>query len=170
MKAKLYLRLLILISAITFGASCKNETLKKNVDQESKNQEDTVKPKEKVKSIDDKISRLFYMETDTVLSYETYNQSDDSDCNNWINNPKDVLDLANRFYRISGYEWNQCYGTFECGIKGELVLKGILYEYNLNAGGWMHLKSTQQEMYLGAKEKIDTSQFISIYYCDETWD
>ena len=158
-----------MISIIFFGASCKNETLKKSTTQESKKQENTVELKENKTKNDDNLS-LSDIEKDTVLSYHTYNKIDETDCKNWINTPKNVLDFVNRLHEISGYEWNQCYGTFECGVKGEVVLKGILYEYNLNAGGWMHLNSEKQEMYLGAKSITDASEFISIYYCDGTWD
>lgn len=108
---------------------------------------------------------------DTILSYEYYNDNlEDNVCKNWVDTPKDILDLSNRLYEISGYEWNQCYGTFACGIKGKLILNGSLYDYNLNAGGWLRLNSKEIEIYLGAKAITESSQFISTNYCDEEWD
>ncbi|MBS9463655.1 hypothetical protein KIM67_14645 [Flagellimonas sp. 389] len=111
------------------------------------------------------------MTKDSVLSYSIYNNNiEDKDCKNWVNVSKDILDISYRLHEISSYEWNQCYGTFDCGIKGKLILNDTIYDYNLNSGGWMRLSSNGKEVYLGAKAITESSRFISINYCDEEWD
>lgn len=137
--------LLILISILLI--TCKSE--------KSKNEKDVVQDTRQVI-------------LDSVLSYDLYINSEA--CVGWHKSKINIINKIKEFEEISSYEWHQCYGSYECGVKGELIFSNLLYKYHLNAGGWLHLIGEKEEKFLGTKDKKDTLNFLSIYFCDEMWD
>ena len=79
-----------------------------------------------------------------------------------------IITFLKRLPEISTQEWHTCYGSFQSNVKGSLRYKNHIYEYEVNAGGWIYLSSKEKTKILGSKDKRDTiSNFISVYYCDE---
>jgi hypothetical protein len=80
------------------------------------------------------------------------------------------LNYIYRFDKISSEEFIKCYSTFNQKVTGKLRYQNQIYEYEVNAGGWITLNSKEKSILLGSKNKKDTlSNFISVYYCDEDW-
>ena len=81
-----------------------------------------------------------------------------------------ILNFIYRFDKISSEEFIKCYSTFNQKVTGKLRYQNQIYEYEVNAGGWITLNSKEKRILLGSKNKKDTlSNFISVYYCDEDW-
>jgi hypothetical protein len=81
-----------------------------------------------------------------------------------------ILNFIYRFDKISSEEFIKCYSTFNQKVTGKLRYQNQIYEYEVNAGGWITLNSKEKSILLGSKNKKDTlSNFISVYYCDEDW-
>ena len=81
-----------------------------------------------------------------------------------------ILNFIYRFDKISSEEFIKCYSTFNQKVTGQLRYQNQIYEYEVNAGGWITLNSKEKSILLGSKNKKDTlSNFISVYYCDEDW-
>ncbi len=81
-----------------------------------------------------------------------------------------ILNFIYRFDKISSEEFIKCYSTFNQKVIGKLRYQNQIYEYEVNAGGWITLNSKEKSILLGSKNKKDTlSNFISVYYCDEDW-
>lgn len=108
---------------------------------------------------------------DVVLSYEKFCNDNCSDelCKKWKAPHKDsIFKFIERFEEIDSYTWNQCFGHFQCGIRGTLKHQNIIYDYFLNAGGWLTLSANGTTQIFGSKQQKDTlSNFISVYYCDD---
>ncbi len=105
-----------------------------------------------------------------ILSYKTY--SNDNICKTWNPTRKDsILKYLNSFTPIAPYTWQHCYGHFECGVKGKLLYRDTIFKYEVNAGGWISLRTKDTIYLFGSMNPKDTIQnFISVYYCDEEWD
>lgn len=105
---------------------------------------------------------------DTLIIQNNYRN--DSLCWNWeIPNDNELVRYLNEFDTLSSYEWNHCHANYDCAIKGTLVINQEQYEFELNAGGWIHLIG-KDEMFLSTKNPEDTLSFVSIYYCENDWD
>jgi len=91
-------------------------------------------------------------------------------CENWNINKAELFKLIQSFDTLSGYEWHQCYGVFNCKIEGEILVRGERNFYSLNAGGWVRLWNKDQEIFRGTRNPEDSTSFISINFCDENWD
>ncbi|MBV7440712.1 hypothetical protein KRX57_04705 [Weeksellaceae bacterium TAE3-ERU29] len=110
---------------------------------------------------------------DRVLSYQFYNNEENINKRINSNLYKDsIFEYINRFKEVDSYTWGQCFGHFKCYAKGNLMYKGVVYEYEINAGGWIKLTSNHKEVkFLGSMNKKDTiNSFLSVYYCDEDWE
>lgn len=144
---------LILISLIL--VSCKNNSEKP------------------VNDIDSKIIEKNKQVIDSLMSFNLYDTSKDSISKKWFIKKSSILKHLKEFDTISNYDWHQCYGSYECGVKGKVIHRNKLFNYHLNAGGWIHLitaNNTKEEIFLGARNPKDTINFLSIYFCDENWD
>lgn len=121
----------------------------------------TLANKSIIKKINDK---------DSILSYSIY--SNDKKFKNWEAPKRDsIIKYINDFESFDLHTWNQCFGTFNCGVRGKIRYNNSIYDYNLNAGGWVKLKTKSTTKILGSRNKRDTiNKFISVYYCDEDWD
>lgn len=158
---KNYIKTLLFLILLSFLTnSCKNEKHKiEEADKKNFVNKESETPE-------------FPLGNDSIISYTVYNNADDEPCKNWtVINKDQILGLLQDFVEFDSYEWNLCFGTFECGARGELVHNKTLYKYNLNAGGWISLSDKNGQKFLGSINKKDTlNYFISVYYCDEDWD
>lgn len=108
---------------------------------------------------------------DTILSKELFSNNE-FPCTQWksITNAK-IFELLRRLDTISHQDQIKCFGSFDCGIKGELIFNKKLYNYHINAGGWVNLNRNEETIRLGSFQKKDTlDTFLSVYYCDTDWD
>lgn len=114
------------------------------------------------------------MKKDTIFHYEFFCNENCSDilCKEWKAPHRDsILKFIDRFESIDSYTWNQCYGHFQYGVKGILRYENNIYNYHLNAGGWLVLSSGKITQFFGSMNKKDTiNNFISVYYCDDMLD
>ncbi|WP_196893960.1 hypothetical protein [Aureivirga marina] len=110
------------------------------------------------------------MERDSIISFKFFDTTNDTLIHKLKINEKDVLKYLKEFDTLTKYDWNQCFGNFAFGYKGKLINNKKIYNYEINAGGWIYLFNENSEIYLGTKNKKDTINFKSIYFCDEDWD
>ncbi len=105
-----------------------------------------------------------------ILSYTAY--SNDEACKKWTPpNKNKILKYLKRLTPIDTYTWQHCYGHFACGVKGLLLYRDTIFKYEVNAGGWISLRTKDKEYLFGSMNPKDTIQnFISVYYCNEDWD
>lgn len=105
---------------------------------------------------------------DEILSYTPNEDVKEVEFSWKLPNKDSIMIFLKRFSEISTQEWNMCYGTFQSNVKGYLRYKNHIYEYEVNAGGWIYLSSKEKTKIFGSKDKKDTiNNFISVYYCDE---
>ncbi len=155
---------LFLISLSLFQTSCKTND-KENVDGKGPVFENNGG------KLENETTNGYSLDKDSIISFEMYQNDNELMCRNWnFINKEEIFDFLISFEEFSPYEWNQCFANFSCGFKGKMIYKKILYQYDLNAGGWLHLKSEKDEKFLGSKRDVDTLKFISIYYCNKDWD
>lgn len=125
----------------------------------------------KRKSNQEKIYTTDVMKKDTIFRYEFFCDENCTDklCQHWKAPHKDsVLQIIKRLKPIDGRTWHYCYGHFQCGVKGIIRYNDSLYNYHLNAGGWLNLSSESGSKFYGSMDKKDTiNNFISVYYCDD---
>ena len=88
---------------------------------------------------------------------------------NWRIDRVDLLRLLTEFDTLSGKEWHDCYGTFDCSIDGEVILNTVRYSYFLNAGGWARIWNKSHEQFVGSHNKQDSVYFLSTNLCNEVW-
>lgn len=64
-----------------------------------------------------------------------------------------ILNFIYRFDKISSEEFIKCYSTFNQKVIGKLRYQNQIYEYEVNAGGWITLNSKEKSILLGSKNK-----------------
>ena len=89
---------------------------------------------------------------DSIISYtKSYS---DTLCSKWALEKADILHFIMEFDTISGYEWHNCYGSFECKIEGKVRLDDQMYFYSVNAGGWIRVWDEGHEIFLGSTTPV----------------
>lgn len=105
--------------------------------------------------------------SDTVLSMKTV-KSKELQCVDWKEPEKaDILRLLGALQEVSGREWNDCYGDWNCGLEGELIFKGKKCYYRLDAGGWIILNDGNEQRYFACKNDSCWKYFPSECFCDK---
>ena len=85
---------------------------------------------------------------------------DTSDCKGWTISkdvlPKIIKDSRNVF----GTEWDLTFLVLPCIIKGQLEQQGKLFDFEVNAGSWIYIKSADTTLILGNYRKEDEKYFV----------
>jgi hypothetical protein len=62
-------------------------------------------------------------------------------CSGWSISEKNLYKIIRHSKPIGGTEWDLSFDYLPCVIKGQLKQKGRLYDFEINAGSWLYLKS-----------------------------
>lgn len=94
----------------------------------------------------------------------------DEYCQDWDLSADQILYFLKSFDTLTSYDRNMCYGVFNCEVNGTILVENKIYQYSVNAGGWLRIKIGSEEKYLGSNSPKDSLFFISVNYCGENWD
>jgi hypothetical protein len=103
---------------------------------------------------------------DTILTLRVVKNTEPQ-CTEWKAPKKsEILSLLYSLYKVTGREWNDCYGDWSCGIEGELMFKNKKCYYRLDAGGWIILNDGENQQYFVCKDENCWKLFPSESFCD----
>jgi glucan-binding YG repeat protein len=94
-------------------------------------------------------------------SITTQSSAPDTDmCGGWTISKYHLYSIIKHSRQIDGTEWDLIFDMLPCIIKGQLKQKGALYNFEVNGGSWLYLKSKDTTMILGDYNKNDEKYFI----------
>ena len=86
--------------------------------------------------------------------------SDTNMCAGWTISEKNLHKVIRHSKLIGGTEWDICFDFLPCIIKGQLKQNGKLYNFEVNGGSWLYLKSKDTTVILGDYNVADKKYFI----------
>jgi hypothetical protein len=107
-------------------------------------------------------------ESENISEIDTLDTVDENPyCDDWTKPSTDQVDyLVTILDTISSIEWNSCYGDWDCGFEGVLVMEGDSVKYRLDAGGWIILMKDGNQIFLGCRSIECWEYFPSEPFCD----
>jgi hypothetical protein len=128
------------------GNSLKNS--KKGTNTKSKNKTDF------------KQDRPFKILSSTRSITKQSSAKDTNMCNDWAIPRRYLYKIIRDSKRIGGTEWDLSFEVLPCIIKGQLKQNENLFDFEINGGSWMYIKSSDTTMILGNFKKEDEKYFI----------
>ena len=86
--------------------------------------------------------------------------TDTNMCNGWTISRKHLNRVIKHTRLISGMEWHDYFDVLPCIVKGQLKQKGDIYNFEVNGGSWLFLKSKDTTIILGNYDPDDRKYFI----------
>ncbi len=80
-------------------------------------------------------------------------------CSGWTISGESLYKVIKHSKLISGTEWDLCFDVLPCVIKGQLKQNGQLYQFEVNGGSWLYLKSKDMTVILGDYDNDDKKYF-----------
>jgi tetratricopeptide (TPR) repeat protein len=87
-------------------------------------------------------------------------ERDTSMCNGWTISRNNLYKIIRHSKLTGGTEWDLSFDVLPCIIKGQLKQKGQLYNFEVNGGSWLYLKSKDTTVILGDYNPDDQKYFI----------
>jgi hypothetical protein len=86
--------------------------------------------------------------------------ADTNMCSGWTIAKKNLYKVIRHSKAIGGTEWDLSFDMLPCIIKGRLRQKGKIYDFEVNGGSWLYLKSKDTTVILGDYFSGDKRYFI----------
>ncbi len=86
---------------------------------------------------------------------------DTSECKGWKISKNQLHKIIQNSVPISGTTLDLAFGFHSCIISGELVQAQQKFEFELNAGSWLHIQCQDTTLLLGDFNKMDRKYFLS---------
>jgi hypothetical protein len=80
-------------------------------------------------------------------------------CSGWTISKKNLYKVIRHSKLIEGTEWDLSFDVLPYIIKGQLTQKGQLYNFEVNGGSWLYLKSKDTIVILGDYNSDDKKYF-----------
>jgi hypothetical protein len=80
-------------------------------------------------------------------------------CSGWTISKKNLYKVIRHSKLIEGTEWDLSFDVLPYIIKGQLTQKGQLYNFEVNGGSWLYLKSKYTIVILGDYNSDDKKYF-----------
>jgi hypothetical protein len=81
-------------------------------------------------------------------------------CADWNLNENSVLEIIKGSEVINSHDKNYIFNTLPCEFVGKIKVKGIIYNYIINAGAYTILFNTDTTIYLGYF-KVNRNLFLN---------
>lgn len=81
-------------------------------------------------------------------------------CAGWTISKKNLYKIIKHTKLIGGTEWDLSFDVLPCIIKGQLKQNGEIYDFEVNGGSWLYLKSKDTTVILGNYNRNDEKYFI----------
>jgi hypothetical protein len=81
-------------------------------------------------------------------------------CKGWTISNKNLSRVIKDSRPTDGIEWDIRFDVLPCIIKGQLEQDGTLYNFEVNGGSWLYIKSKDTILILGNFKKEDRKYFI----------
>jgi hypothetical protein len=86
--------------------------------------------------------------------------ADTNMCSGWTIANKNLYKVIRHSKMIGGTEWDLSFDMLPCIIRGRLRQKGNIYDFEVNGGSWLYLRSKDTTVILGDYFPGDKKYFI----------
>ena len=120
------------------------------------NNYESIKP-----SLELDLSKEFHIEN--LIKSNDYPSSmvDTIECAGWELNEAEIKEILNNVKPISGREWHNHYGHWNCCMNGELIQNNLDYKLSINAGAWLTLMNNDTTYIFGQLDRKLEHLFLS---------
>ena len=91
--------------------------------------------------------------------------TDDLSCQDWNFTSDNIRNIIPRMKNISGPEWHHMFGHYPCNLSATIKQKSKIYEFVINAGSWLSIRSSDTILYYGSFDEENDTFFV-----DGAWD
>ncbi|OYT10525.1 MAG: hypothetical protein B6I18_08710, partial [Bacteroidetes bacterium 4572_112] len=82
------------------------------------------------------------------------------DCNGWSLNAQQITNVINQSKHIESEVWENDFSTVPCMLNVQIEQAGVLYQIQVNAGGWLSVNVNDSTIYYGNYNNENNGLFL----------
>lgn len=86
---------------------------------------------------------------------------DTTECVDWKLNETEIKEILNNVKPISGRDWHNFYGHWNCCMNADLIQNETVYKMSVNAGAWLTISNSDTTFYFGDLTETYEKLFLS---------